>query len=157
MRARHDPVSIRAGVPADLDAIDALERRAFTTPWSKEALRAEICAGEDRVCLIAEVAGEFAGYAMFWGVADEIHLVTIAVEPGMRRRGIASALLNSLLDSDLAHDKSLVTLEVRAGNSAAIELYRRYGFREVALRPRYYPDNHEDALVMLRELRPSAF
>jgi ribosomal-protein-alanine N-acetyltransferase len=94
---------------------------------------------------------------MFWGVADEIHLVTIAVEPEMRRRGIASVLLNSLLDSDLARDKRLVTLEVRAGNTAAIELYRRYGFREVALRPRYYPDNHEDALVMLRELRPSAF
>lgn len=157
MQAKREPISIRHGVLADLDSIEALERRAFTLPWSRESLRVEIGGGENRICLIAELDGALVGYTMFWGVADEIHLVTIAVEPEMRRRGIASALLNSLLDSDLARDKSLVTLEVRAANTAAIELYRRYGFREVALRPRYYPDNQEDALIMLRELRPSSF
>ncbi len=81
-------------------------------------------------------------------LVDEAHITTLAVDPEHRRKGIAERLTVELLQT--ARDRGMLcaTLEVRASNIGAIELYRKIGFEEAAIRKRYYPDNQEDALIM---------
>ena len=141
----------RAG-PADLEVVAAIERECFRIPWSEDALRPELADDGRHLPLIAEVEGEAAGFALVWVVADELHLVNFAVRPALRRRGIGRALLAEVLDRARERDLRRVTLEVREGNEAARALYREFGFVEIALRPAYYPDTREDAVIMLREL-----
>jgi len=85
-------------------------------------------------------------------VAEELHLVTIAVAPLQQRRGIGTRLMEEIFARGRSIGSQIITLEVRAGNEAARALYGAFGFREVAIRPRYYPNDHEDAIVMVREL-----
>ena len=89
---------------------------------------------------------------MFWHVADEAHVINVAVAPAERRRGIGRALVQTLLAYAREHAIAKVLLEVRAGNSAAIGLYRSLGFAEFNVRRRYYPDG-EDAIEMVAEPR----
>jgi len=101
--------------------------------------------------LAQEVKQEIIGFAGFWVMAEEAHITSIAVRKIHRRRGIGELLLISLIDlaSDLkAH---LITLEVRASNIAAQNLYYKYGFAQIGLRCHYYTDNREDALIMTTE------
>ncbi len=83
-----------------------------------------------------------------WILADEAHIVTIAVRESYRRRGIAELLLILALQLAQAKGQALVTLECRVSNGPALALYDKYGFQKVGLRPRYYSDNHEDAYVL---------
>jgi len=146
---------IRRGAMVDLDFIAGLERDAFLTPWSRQALRVELEEAPDRLALIAEVDGEPRGYAFVWIVADELHVVNIAVHPAQRRRGLGRLLMEEILEKGQSMGSKLVTLEVRMGNEAARALYSEMGFVEVAIRPNYYPTDREDALVMIRELSPA--
>jgi ribosomal-protein-alanine N-acetyltransferase len=88
------------------------------------------------------------GYAGFWLMAGEAHIVDIAVREAYRRRGLGELLLISLLNLAIALNAVKVTLEVRASNSPAISLYQKYGFILEGTRRRYYIDNNEDALIM---------
>jgi ribosomal-protein-alanine N-acetyltransferase len=99
--------------------------------------------------LLASIDGDAVGFALAWVVADEMHLVNFAVEPARRREGIGRALLTEVLDRARQRAINMVTLEVRDTNEAARVLYREFGFIEVALRPGYYPDTREDAVIML--------
>jgi ribosomal-protein-alanine N-acetyltransferase len=81
-------------------------------------------------------------------MVDEAHVTTFAVEPAWRRRKVGERLLVALLDIALARGAREATLEVRLSNVAARRLYEKYGFRPVGIRPRYYSDNGEDALIM---------
>ena len=90
-------------------------------------------------------------YIGIWIVVDEMHIVTLAVAPEARRQGIAEALLLSVLDLAITSNVRAVTLEVRASNLAAQELYRKYGFQRQGLRPNYYEDNKEAALLLWTE------
>jgi [ribosomal protein S18]-alanine N-acetyltransferase len=83
-----------------------------------------------------------------WLLADEAHIVTIAVRESHRRHGIAELLLIRAIELARAKDQQLVTLECRVSNAPALALYNKYGFEKVGLRPRYYSDNHEDAYVL---------
>jgi ribosomal-protein-alanine N-acetyltransferase len=85
-------------------------------------------------------------------VRDEVHLLNLAVHPTRRRRGYGRRLMDHLLGFARAHRCHYLTLEVRRSNAAAIALYEEYGFRSVGVRPRYYQDSREDALVMALEL-----
>jgi ribosomal-protein-alanine N-acetyltransferase len=148
---------LRRATPSDLDAIERLEREIFRVPWGRQSLAVELEGRPGRVALLAEDAsGAACGFAFGWRVADELHVVTIAVSPSHRRRGLGRELLAALFASEEAIGAAIATLEVRAGNEAAQALYRRFGFRPVAMRPRYYPDNHEDAVVMLCDLPGAA-
>ena len=146
-------VAIRPAVPGDLEAILAVERASFPAPWSRDAIAAELHDDPRRMPLVAVEHAAVVGFALVWVIADELHLVNLAVLPDHRRRGIAQLLLDAVLDSEAGHRAAIMTLEVRVGNEAAIAFYRRNGFVDVAFRPRYYPDTHEDALVMLKQLR----
>jgi ribosomal-protein-alanine N-acetyltransferase len=147
-------VAIRPAALGDLEAILAVERASFPVPWSRDAIAAELHEDHRRMPLVAADDGTIVGFALVWVIADELHLVNLAVLPDHRRRGIAQRLLDAVLDSEPGRRAAIMTLEVRVGNEAAIAFYRRNGFVDVAFRPRYYPDTHEDALVMLKQLRP---
>jgi len=88
------------------------------------------------------------GFAGFWLVIDEAHLLDIGVRPDFHRMGIGESLLISIISLSLRANARLITLEVRVSNNSAQSLYRKYGFTEVGKRYGYYPDNHEDALIM---------
>jgi ribosomal-protein-alanine N-acetyltransferase len=88
------------------------------------------------------------GFVGVWMLPDEAHIVTIAVRESHRRRGVGEMLLLAAIDLAREKMQSLVTLEVRVSNTAAIQLYEKYGFEEVGLRPRYYSDNREDAYIL---------
>jgi ribosomal-protein-alanine N-acetyltransferase len=88
------------------------------------------------------------GYAGLWLSLDEAHITTIASAPEARRRSVGELLLNGLIDLSLDLGARFLTLEVRVGNTAAQQLYLKYGFEVRGKRPRYYTDNNEDALIM---------
>jgi len=90
---------------------------------------------------------EIWGYIIYWVVAGEMHLLNLAVHPTHRRRGIARALLTAALEEARSQGADVVWLEVRPSNAAALALYQSFGFEEIGVRPGYYSDNGEDALL----------
>ena len=137
---------------SDLPQVLAIERRAFPTPWSTAMFVLEL-SKVSGVCLAAVVSDErrdrrLGGYVICSRYADVWHLMNVAVDPPLRRRGIASALMEGLIDR-VGPDEPF-TLEVRPSNGGAIALYERFGFRPAGTRPRYYRDTGEDALIMWR-------
>lgn len=145
------PVRIRAMRVEDLPAVHEIERASFTTPWPANAYRQEIETNRLAAYLVAEAEGAVVGYAGLWLVIDEAHVTTFAVAPARRREGIGEQLLATLLDIAQARQAREATLEVRLSNLAARRLYEKYGFRPVGIRPRYYSDDNEDALIMTTE------
>jgi [ribosomal protein S18]-alanine N-acetyltransferase len=140
-------VEIRRLTYADLPQVVAIERRAFTTPWSLAMFVLEL-SKPSGICLAAMVENELAGYLVCSRYDTVWHVMNIAVEPERRRRGIGSALLVALLER--VGPDARITLEVRRSNTGAVALYERFGFRSAGLRRRYYADNGEDAVIMWR-------
>ena len=147
---------MRRATDNDLDAVLELESLCFDDPWPDESIAEELTDDPRRLPLVVEVEGEVRGVALVWAVADELHIVSLGVHPEYRRRGLATLLLEAIAGSAPARGASVMTLEVRERNAAAIAFYRRHGFLEVTRRPRYYPDTREDAIVMLRPLGPGS-
>jgi ribosomal-protein-alanine N-acetyltransferase len=141
-------VEIRPLSYTDLPAVAAIERRAFPTPWSIAMFVLEL-SKPTGMCVAALRDGELVGYTICSRYDTVWHVMNIAVDPDLRREGIASALLAELY-AQAGDDTAQFTLEVRRSNHAAIELYQRDGFRIAGLRRRYYQDNGEDALIMWR-------
>jgi len=135
---------------SDLPQVIAVERRAFPTPWSLAMFVLEL-SKPSGVCLAAVRDGEVAGHLICSRYDTVWHLMNIAVDPRVQRKGIATALLSALIEElDAADGGAPLTLEVRPTNRAAIALYERFGFRSAGTRRRYYQDNGEDALIMWR-------
>jgi [ribosomal protein S18]-alanine N-acetyltransferase len=145
-------VEIRRLIYADLPQVVAIERRAFTTPWSLAMFVLEL-SKPSGICLAAEVENELVGYLICSRYDTVWHVMNIAVDPDRRRRGIASALIGALFER--VGDDPQVTLEVRKSNTGALALYERFGFRSAGVRPRYYADNGEDAVIMWRTTAPA--
>ena len=134
--------------PADLDEVLAIERAAFSMPWSRGAFLYEIEQNRVARCYVMREAEHIVGYICVWEVADEMHITNIAVHPTVRRRGIGRGLLGAVLEDALRRSTRLVVLEVRPSNTEARALYESFGFRVVDRRRAYYYDTGEDALVM---------
>ncbi len=134
---------------ADLPEVIAIERRAFTTPWSLAMFVMEL-SKRGGVCLTARGDdGRIAGYLVCSRYDDVWHLMNICVDPRKRRQGIGAALLEALIEA-IDDPLARVTLEVRMSNASAAALYERFGFRSAGIRRRYYQDNGEDAVIMWR-------
>ena len=135
----------------DLPAVHAIERASFDAPWPPEAYQHDLETNRLAQYLVARVGDEIAAYGGMWLMVDEGHIITFAVHPDWRRQHIGERLLLAFLD--LAADRGAheATLEVRLSNLPARRLYEKFGFRPVGLRPRYYSDNGEDALIMTTE------
>jgi ribosomal-protein-alanine N-acetyltransferase len=142
-----EQISIRSLAYSDLPQVIGIERRSFPTPWSLAMFVLEL-SKPSGVCLAATDGDRLAGYLVCSRYDQVFHLMNIAVDPSFRRRGMASRLLEAMLDR--AGADASYTLEVRTSNAPAIALYERFGFRAAGTRPRYYQDTGEDALIMWR-------
>jgi len=136
---------------AHLDAVDEIERHSFKNPWPPQVFAEELTREWARVDVALD-RGRVVGFVDYWIVQDEIHLLAIASHPDARRRGIGKLLLDHLLARAREEQAVLVTLEVRRSNVPAIAMYERAGFATVGVRPRYYAEDNEDALVMTLDL-----
>ena len=141
------PLEIRRLTYADLPQVIAIERRAFPTPWSLAMFVLEL-SKPGGVCLAAARGGRLCGYVICSRFEHVWHLMNVAVEPLERRAGIATALIDGVLEQ--VGEDARLTLEVRPSNDGAIALYERVGFLPAGTRRRYYQDNGEDAVVMWR-------
>lgn len=136
----------------DVFEVVAIDRMSFSLPWPERSYRYELSENPASRFLVAErPRGEdnvVVGYVGFWLIADEAHISTLAVHPHYRRLGIGRQLLSSALDDAQQLGANLCTLEVRASNLGAIDLYAEFGFVVVGRRKGYYHDNQEDAILM---------
>jgi len=146
-------VTVRVARPADADAILALERASFTIPWSEESIRSDL---EDNAAArywVAEVDGRVVGYVGLWRVLDEGQIMDVAVLPSHRRHGVATRLLEALIEDCAAAGIDRLLLEVREKNVGALALYEGLGFEREGLRKGYYPDDGDSAVLMGRAVR----
>jgi [ribosomal protein S18]-alanine N-acetyltransferase len=141
-------LAIRRLTYADLPQVIAIERRAFPTPWSLAMFVLEL-SKPSGICLAATHQGKLVGYLVCSRYDTVWHIMNVAVDDRLMRRGIATALIERLLElADRPGEQ--YTLEVRTSNDAAIRLYEKFGFRSAGRRRGYYHDNREDALIMWR-------
>ncbi len=148
-------VRIRLLELEDLSAIEAIEQRAYPTPWSRSMFASEL-AKPTSICLGAFEGDELVGYIINSRYVDAWHVMNVAVAPDRQRRGVAIALLEHLFDVTRDDERRGYTLEVRVSNEGAIHLYERLGFEPRGIRRGYYTDNREDALIMWRDARSTA-
>ncbi len=141
-------ISIRRMQPADIDAVLIVENQAFTTPWSRAAFESEVGDNDLAHYLVIVDDGKVIGYAGFWLVVDEAHVTNIALLSEYHGHGLGSLLLEHMILSAKVLGAVSMTLEVRPSNTAARKLYSRRGFIERGIRPNYYADLGEDAIIM---------
>ncbi len=140
----------------DLPEVLAIERESFPSPWTEGMFTREL-AGTHSVCLAARVNVEeksvIVAYIIFWLVADEVHLHNLAVKKEYRRQGLAFNLMEAMAEIAGKNEITEQTLEVRKSNIEAIKLYEKRGFVVKGIRPLYYTDTHEDALIMWADIK----
>lgn len=139
---------------AGLPAVLALQTSSFTNPWSAEALAWELeHSPVSRLYVLQDAMGTPAAFCACWHLVDELHVNSLAVAPARRRQGLASLLMRGVLADARRAGAVAATLEVRRSNEAARALYERLGFAVEAIRPDYYTNPREDALILwLRDL-----
>jgi ribosomal-protein-alanine N-acetyltransferase len=143
---------IRPMQTSDLASVLEIENLCYPNPWSAELFQRELDNPLADVDLLW-IEGTLAGYLCSWLVSGELNILNVAVAPDFRRRGAAAVLLRHVIGKSRNQGLERAFLEVRVGNAGAIALYRSFGFREVSLRKRYYPDG-EVAIIM--DLDPAA-
>ena len=135
----------------DLAEVQVIERESFSTPWPPHAYRQELETNRLAHYIVARCGDSIVGFAGIWLLVDEAHVTTIATRRSWRRQGIGERLILALLDLARTRGAHEATLEVRPSNIPARRLYEKYGFKVVGVRPRYYSDDNEDALIMTTE------
>ena len=152
MSALREPaVRLRRATAADVDAIAAIERLAFSDPWSRDSF-ATLARNPEVFFLAAEAGGAPVGYVVAWYVLDEGEVANIAVAPSARGTGVGALLLDAALAEARRRGVGHLFLEVRESNAVARRLYASRGFVELGRRKRYYREPVEDALVLRCEL-----
>ena len=136
----------------DLASVAAIERAAFSDPWSLRSFREALDSGSVYFACARSDAGSVLGYVVAWFVADQGEIANIAVAPDQRGQGVGRALLDAALGEAATRGIAAVFLEVRDSNQRARELYASRGFEEVGRRRRYYRRPVEDAIVLRRTL-----
>ena len=142
---------------ADLEPILVIEQNSFQRPWGRLSFEGEL--RDHSACNFAvkstevETSGQVIGYAFWHLIADEVHVLKVAVTPAWRGQGIASRLLERCFTLSVEQGAKSAHLEVRPSNITAIELYQKLGFERVGRRPKYYTDSKEDALLMMKILK----
>ncbi len=142
-------IIIRRMSEADLPQVHKIETGCFNAPWSINAFKYEL---EHKLTIlkVAVLDLEIVGYVCIRTILDVTHVLNLAVLPGLRRRGISSALLQDALQElkRSGRETDFVTLEVRESNIAAIKLYEKFGFNIIGKMTGYYERPHEDAVIM---------
>lgn len=135
--------------PEDIPQIYAIEQLSFETPWSLRSLEEELVNPFARY-FVCRQGDRVLGYVGTRVLVGECHVANVAVHPGWRRRGVASRMMAALVAYAQAEGLAFITLEVRASNQGAIALYEKFGFAQQGVRPGYYENPREDALLMTR-------
>jgi ribosomal-protein-alanine N-acetyltransferase len=135
-----------------LGAVLRIERESFPAPWTEGMFRQEVEETWLSRSFVALQDGHVVGYVIAWFLRGEVHVLNIAVAGTYQRQGIGRRLLAHVIELGEQADHHLVTLEVRASNDPAKLLYVTMGFAPVGVRRRYYRDNDEDAIVMVKRL-----
>ncbi len=130
-----------------LDEVVAIEKTSFPEPWSRLLFVQEIDHPAS-VFVVMVRDGRVVGYGGYWRVLDEMHITNVAIASRERRRGYATRLLEWLIESARCQGATRATLEVRESNTAAINLYTKFGFKPVAIRRNYYASTGEHAVIM---------
>ena len=136
-----------------IDQVLEIERASFPSPWSRTAFESEV--SEDHkyaYYVVAKKDDQVVGYLGAWLILNEAHITNVAVNPEYRRQGVAEEMIQHLIAQSSKHGIDAVTLEVRVSNTSAQQLYYKLGFEKAGIRPKYYQDNNEDALIMWRLL-----
>lgn len=139
----------------NLPEVLAIERVSFPEPWSETLFLKEIDQ-KGSYFMVFRLDSKVIGYGGLWLVLDEAHITNIAVHPLYRRQGYGSMILRHLLEAAISRRATMATLEVRETNLVALNMYRKFGFRQVAIRRGYYGDAGEDAIVMVNDDLESA-
>lgn len=141
-------------VVSDVDSVARMEKSIFSDPWSRRVFAREAQLGDESYNRVAvdRKTGEILAYLVAWFVADELHLANIAVALSARRQGLAQRFLDEMEMEARRRAVRTIVLEVRRSNIAAQTLYKKNGFYTITVRRRYYQDNREDALVMVKPL-----
>ena len=135
---------------AHVSQIAQLEQLCFSLPWSENSIRYELT-NPLALWLVAVDGDVVTGYVGSQSVMGEADMMNLAVLPDYRRQGIGEMLVKRLVEELTAKAVSSLTLEVRASNTGAIELYNKLGFNQVGRRPNYYKNPKEDALILRKE------
>jgi ribosomal-protein-alanine N-acetyltransferase len=135
----------------DVPAVHEIDTLSFSLPWPERSFRFEVSDNLVSRGWVAELDGRVVAMLVLWLTIDEAHIATIATHPDFRKQGIGEGLMVAALQSARAEGGKIAFLEVRAGNLAAQNLYRKYRFVVTGGRPRYYRDNGEDAVLMTLE------
>ena len=146
------PTTLRPMRDDDLDAVMAIERRAYPFPWTHGIFRD--CLRAAYPAWVLHSAGTIVGYGVISIAAEEAHVLNVCIDPHWQGRGLGRRLLRALVKLARGHGAQRMYLEVRPSNPGAMTLYHDEGFNEIGRRPRYYPAAHgrEDAIVMAKEL-----
>lgn len=142
---------IRKMTVQDLDQLMVIENESFSLPWSRQSYEAEL-QNAYADYLVCDWAGELAGYIGMWTVMEEAHLTNVAVAAKFRGQGIARTMMLAQEKKARTKGASMMLLEVRPSNQAALGLYSNLGYIHAAIRKNYYSDNQEDALIMVKHL-----
>ncbi len=146
-------IEIQRLTPADLDEVLEIERLSFRTPWQRPAFENEMAHTWSRLEVVRDLqTGRILAFADYWLVSDEVHILNIATHPQARRQGHGARLLRHIVDLAKTASYKSIDLEVRRSNLGAQALYASHGFQVVGMRPRYYEDNDEDAILMTLRL-----
>jgi len=150
------PIRVEPMQEADLESVLAIERASFPAPWPRQYFLRELRDNQVAHLFVARVAegpgqGDVVGYTCTWAVVDELHITNFAVDAEVRRQHVGQQLLAGVLARALELECRQAVLEVRASNIGAQRLYACFGFAPVAVRKRYYTEEHEDAIVMFLE------
>ncbi len=144
-------MNFRPMLAEDLDRVVLIERDSMPSPWSKELFEEELRRGAAHYFVVEENQ-QVAGYMGYWEAPEEAHIINLAISPSFRGKGLGQTMVELCLDFASKRGAKLATLEVRDSNEAAKLLYEKCLFRFVAVRKKYYQDNQEDAIVMIREI-----
>ncbi len=168
---------LRPMTSADIAQIVTIEAESFPTTWPRTAYRRELANKLANYTVIVDsdhppvepvstrrhpllnllrrrqpdepqTIDYIVGYVGVWNMADEVHIVAIAIRQAYRGRGLGELLLADLVETSLSSQKEIITLEVRQSNLPAQALYEKFRFLKVGVRVRYYSDNQEDAVIM---------
>jgi ribosomal-protein-alanine N-acetyltransferase len=134
----------------DLEQVIAIDQVSFSLPWPVRSFAFE-CENPISRCWVAELDGRVVAMLVAWLIVDDVHIATIATHPDFRKQGIGKKLLTHGLRSAKEEGALTSFLEVREGNLAAQEMYRKFGYVESGRRENYYNDNGEDAILMTLE------
>lgn len=144
--------TIRPMENGDLDSVLRIEEDSFNLPFSR-GLFEKFMRQEDFYCWVALHGEELVGYAVYAVAADEVDLLNIAIDKRWRRRGIGSLMVRHILEQLMELGSRRIFLEVRPSNTVAMAFYDKLGFFQIGIRPGYYHDSGEDALVYSRDIR----